>query len=72
MWRQRSVACVRMRIWVVCDRTRLQVNTYLSRDGGLTWVEAHKGALCSSRDYRGGFFALVAIVFCRQLARSVP
>ena len=21
-----------------------QINTYLSRDGGLTWVEAHKGA----------------------------
>jgi len=35
-----------------------QVNTYLSRDGGLTWVEAHKGAFIYEYGDHGGLVVM--------------
>merc|ERR1719421_1054691 len=35
-----------------------QVNTYLSRDGGLTWVEAHKGAFIYEFGDHGGLIVM--------------
>jgi len=35
-----------------------QINTYLSRDGGLTWVEAHKGAFIYEFGDHGGLIVM--------------
>merc|ERR1719218_540515 len=35
-----------------------QINTYLSRDGGLTWVEAHKGAFIYEFGDHGGLLVM--------------
>lgn len=35
-----------------------QVNTYMSRDGGLTWVEAHKGAFIYEFGDHGGLIVM--------------
>jgi len=35
-----------------------QINTYLSRDGGLTWVEAHKGAFIYEFGDHGGLILM--------------
>mmetsp|Transcript_9585 Transcript_9585/g.17178 ORF Transcript_9585/g.17178 Transcript_9585/m.17178 type:complete len:882 (-) Transcript_9585:147-2792(-) len=35
-----------------------QVNTYLSRDGGVTWVEAHKGAFIYEYGDHGGLIVM--------------
>ncbi|CDJ41421.1 sortilin, putative [Eimeria tenella] len=35
-----------------------EVNTYLSRDGGLTWIEAHKGAFIYEMGDHGGLLVM--------------
>ncbi|OEH80039.1 putative sortilin [Cyclospora cayetanensis] len=35
-----------------------EVNTYLSRDGGLTWIEAHKGAFIYEMGDHGGLIVM--------------
>ncbi|KAF4702646.1 Sorl1p, partial [Perkinsus olseni] len=35
-----------------------EVNTYLSRDGGLTWIEAHKGAYIYEFGDHGGLVVM--------------
>lgn len=35
-----------------------EINTYLSRDGGLTWIEAHKGAFIYEMGDHGGLLVM--------------